>query len=593
MLFHVTNAIAFAECAALVVLLVAWADRVAGSWLLTLFLAGVCFWIAGNELPTWLGARAAGLGLIMLGTAPLGSAIFFNFATTFSRARPPKWVASATLAAGAAVGVGADLVGPGQFRLVPGLGYVAFPNAAGWAATLVWAGFAVAGHFVLLRAWMVQAARQRQQIAAIGVSSVVGLFCMSGYGITVLHLPLPPLPLALLPAYPVILVYGILRYRVFVANAWAQRALAWSLLTILAVVAIALVAALPFGGTGASRFISGGVIAVVCLALAGPARALAARLIYPGGIAGADDVRHWRQDFRQAESFAELASHAQKILTRRLAIPINVIVGDGAPVDGETAVSCRAGPDGWQAELTGWEAAPPGPRRLAELFGTVLADEAERLARADVLAARERERQAQARLAELGALAATVAHDVRNPLNIIRMAASGVAPEMRAEITEQISRITRLTADLLDYAKPWAIAAEVFDAAAMLRDIATRYTGVELGPGLCCQAPLRVDRRRLEQAVMNLLDNAARAGARILLEIEQEDAWLAITIADDGPGIPEDIRARIFEPFVSRAPGGTGLGLAIAARVAAAHGGSLALRPRDGWATCFVLRLPA
>ena len=89
MLFHVTNAIAFAECAALAALLVAWADKVAGAWLLTLFLAGVCFWIAGNELPTWFGPQATGLALLMLSTAPLGSAIFFNFAATFSSLKLP------------------------------------------------------------------------------------------------------------------------------------------------------------------------------------------------------------------------------------------------------------------------------------------------------------------------------------------------------------------------------------------------------------------------------------------------------------------------------------------------------------------------
>jgi signal transduction histidine kinase len=243
--------------------------------------------------------------------------------------------------------------------------------------------------------------------------------------------------------------------------------------------------------------------------------------------------------------------------------------------------------------LTGWDAAPPGPRKLAELFGTVLADEAERLARAATLAERERERQTQARLAELGALAATVAHDVRNPLNIIRMAAAGVAPEMRAEITEQVSRITRLTADLLDYAKPWTVAAQDFDAAAMLREIASRYAGVELGPGMDNSIIVHADRHRIEQAVANVLDNAAQARARILLDIEKAEMATVIIIADDGPGIPEDIRARIFEPFVSRSPDGTGLGLAIVARVMATHGGTVALMARPGWTTCFTLRLPS
>lgn len=104
---------------------------------------------------------------------------------------------------------------------------------------------------------------------------------------------------------------------------------------------------------------------------------------------------------------------------------------------------------------------------------------------------------------------------------------------------------------------------------------------------------VHADRRRLEQAVTNVLDNARQAGARILLDIQHTDAGTVIAIADDGPGIPEDIRARIFEPFVSRSPGGTGLGLAIVARVMAAHGGSVALMTCPGWTTCFALSLPS
>ena len=68
------------------------------------------------------------------------------------------------------------------------------------------------------------------QAAAVAAASGWGLACMSGYGVVALHLPLYPWPLLGLPLYPVILVYGVLRYRVLVANAWARRAVAWALL---------------------------------------------------------------------------------------------------------------------------------------------------------------------------------------------------------------------------------------------------------------------------------------------------------------------------------------------------------------------------
>ena len=593
MLFHITNAVALAECVALAVLLAVWADKVVGAWLLILFLAGVSLWLLGNELPTWFGPGAARAGLTLLCTAPLSSAIFFDFAATFSRFRLPGWIMWGACALAAAVSLAAAIIGPGTFRLVPGLGYLAFPNWIGWIASLSWAGLAAAGHFALAGAWWIQGERQRQQIIAIGISSLLGAFCMSGYGITILHLPLAPWPLALLPAYPLALVYAILRYRVFVANDWAQRALAWSVLTALGVGIIALVAMLPLGTGGGARLVSGGLIAVLCLGLAGPVRALALRAVYPGGTAGADDIRYWRASLRPAESLAALAMQAEAILSRRLGMKVIIHFAGEVPARKEPALLCTGGTEGFHTTLSGWDAAPPGPRRLAELFGTVLADEADRLVRAGTLAVRERERQTEARLAELGALAATIAHDVRNPLNIIRMAAAGIEPEMRGEIDGQVSRISRLASDLLDYAKPWAVSAQDIDAAILLRGVAGRYENIEYGPGLNDNTHLRADPQRLEQALVNLLDNAALAGGRVQVDMAQAGGETCITICDDGAGIPEEIRDRLFTPFVSRTPGGTGLGLAIVARVMAAHGGSVQLASRPGWSTCFVLAFPA
>jgi len=588
MLFHVTNAISLAECAVLAVLLAVWADRVAGAWLLILFLAGVSLWIAGNELPTWFGPGAAPAGLLLLCTAPLSSAVFFAFATDFSQVRLPRWIIWGLCGLAAIMGLAAAGLGPGSFRLEPGLGYVAFPNKLGWVASLSWLGLAAAGYAALAQGWWLQNAKERQQIIAIGAASLLGAFCMSGYGIVVLGLPLAPWPLVLLPAYPAVLVYAILRYRLFVANDWAQRALAWALLTVLYVAAIALVGMLPLGQSGTARYISGGLVALACLGLAGPFRTLAQRLIYPGGVAGADDLRHWRAGLRAAETQDDLAARAQEILSRRLGMGVEIHLGrETNPT--APALLCEETAQGFHTTLSGWEAAPPGPRRLAELFGTVLADEAERLARAGTLAERERERQTQARLAELGALAATVAHDVRNPLNIISMAAAGVAPEMKSEIAAQVTRISRLTADLLDYAKPWSVAVQETDVCSLLRRASRRYAGVEYGAGVSGIVTLQVDPLRLEQALVNLLDNASAAGRHVLLDVEERENVIRIIVADDGPGIPTDIRERLFEPFVSRTANGTGLGLAIVARVMAAHDAKVFLAERPGWSTCFVL----
>jgi hypothetical protein len=104
---------------ALAVLLAIWADRVAGAWLLILFLTGVSLWITANELPTWFGPGAATAALYLLCTAPLASAIFFNFAATFSRFRLAKWIMWGICVVAAAAGLATASLGPGSFQLVP------------------------------------------------------------------------------------------------------------------------------------------------------------------------------------------------------------------------------------------------------------------------------------------------------------------------------------------------------------------------------------------------------------------------------------------------------------------------------------------
>ena len=100
------------------------------------------------------------------------------------------------------------------------------------------------------------------------------------------------------------------------------------------------------------------------------------------------------------------------------------------------------------------------------------------------------------------------------------------------------------------------------------------------------------DADRVEQALGNLIENARAAASQVVLEADCRDGLARLHVCDDGPGIPADLRGRVFEPFVSRSPGGTGLGLAIVARIAAASGGGIALTERAGWTTCFTLSLP-
>jgi len=595
MLIHIALAFSLFETLALAGVLLAWADRVAGARLLAAFLVGIAVWTVGNELPNWFGPPMEHASMALLATAPFTSAFFFHFVVVFCGVRLPRTVIAGGYALGGLSTLASEFLLPAYLVHNRYIGWIALPYRAGWIASTAWVILGGAGIVVLLTS-LARAKRPAfNQIAAVAASCLWGFVCLTGYGMAVLDLPVYPFPLLGLPVYPVILVYGILRYGVFVANAWARRALVWTLLLALGAAVVALTPLLPFE----SRWIGGLAVAGSCLALNGPIRRVAERLVYPGGTVSAGDVQAWRQALQTAETPETLAQQASDVLSRRIGTRVVVAIGDAVPADAQAPSLCvTRGPDAWVAEFAGWDAAPPGPRHVAELFGSVVAEAAARVEQAQQIAARERERQLQARLAELGSLAATVAHDIRNPLNIISMAVASAPADTRREVADQVARIANLATDLLDYAKPWKLAPARIDLAAQVRRAAMRLPDVSLGTSLDAELPLDADARRVEQALTNLFENArvaATAGAgagRVHVEAETARGALRLHVCDNGPGVPEDIRDRLFEPFASRSPGGTGLGLAIVARIMAAHGGSVALTERAPWRTCFTLTFP-
>lgn len=596
MALHIALALSLAETLVLAGVLLVWAQHVAGARLLTVFLLGVAIWITGNELPNLFGPETFPIAMPLMATIPLTSAAFLHFCIVFCHVRlRSRWpLVAAYGLAGAATLLG-WVVTPAEFIHFPaftGVDWVVVPLWPGWVNTTVWAVLAAAGVFVLMfRFWRPGPGQERRQVAAVTLSCAWGLMCMSGYGFAALRIPVYPWQVLALPAYPVILVYGILRYQVFVANAWARRALAWTLLLVLGLLTVPLSLLLPLD----SRWVSGLMVAAICLTLNGPVRRFAERIVYPGGTASADDLQAWRAALGGADSEAALARQASQLLSQRVGLEVEVQVGD-APANASAAPTlvCSRTATGWSTRLVGWEAAPPGPRRLAELFAGVLSEAAGQLEHARQAEQRERERQLQARLAELGALAASVAHDLRNPLNIIAMAVATAPQETRREVADQVGRISHLANDLLDYAKPWQIHPVAVDAALQVREAVRRAPGVELGAGFDGSLTIHADPMRLEQALGNLLSNArtAAGASRVRVDAERADDAVHLHVCDDGAGVPADLRDRLFEPFASRSPGGTGLGLAIVARIMAAHGGSVRLTERPPWNTCFTLTFP-
>ncbi|HSV28239.1 MAG TPA: HAMP domain-containing sensor histidine kinase, partial [Candidatus Omnitrophota bacterium] len=439
---------------------------------------------------------------------------------------------------------------PGSF--LPWGGMTVFryegPGLLAVGATLL---LAVLGHWVLLGAWRKAEGKRRRQIGVVGASSTLGLGSVMGLAFPLLGIDATPWPLLLLPLYLAVLAYGVLRYELMAANQWVRRALTGGLLMALA----GLATALPTGLVAAEAPWAVSALAVsAALALWGPVRRRVDRMVFPGGEVTAAELAGWRAALDQADDDEDITRRADALLRDKLRVP-----------------------------QSDWADAPPGPRRVVEVMDGVRMEALRTLAARRAFADRQR-------LAELGALAATVAHDLRNPMNIVAMAVADANPSIRTEVTTQLGRMEALVRDLLDYAKPWTVTPTEVDITAAVAEVAWG-TGVEtdIPAGLTVHA----DPLRLSQALGNLLVNARTAGGRVMVAAEKHEDGVRIHVCDDGPGIPEDIRDTLFQPFISRGPGGTGLGLAIVAKVMSAHGGTVELGRRPSWTTCLTLTFGA
>ncbi len=226
----------------------------------------------------------------------------------------------------------------------------------------------------------------------------------------------------------------------------------------------------------------------------------------------------------------------------------------------------------------------------------------------------QEERQRAQRLAQLGALAAGIAHEIKNPLGAILGALDLLdTPESRAGpdaekwlsiLRAEARRLDRVVTDALALGREPRLERQlqspraVAQAALLLaseRAAAFRVTHSLVGGETV--APLALDGDQVRHALLNLLLNAIAvqpSGGRVELTLEANDRAIVWHVRDDGPGIPVEQQAQVFLPFFTTRPTGSGLGLAVAQRVALAHGGTLALAASDGGyrGAHFVLTIP-
>jgi signal transduction histidine kinase len=197
---------------------------------------------------------------------------------------------------------------------------------------------------------------------------------------------------------------------------------------------------------------------------------------------------------------------------------------------------------------------------------------------------------------------AAMSHDLRTPLTRMRLRVEAVSEErLRTRFAADLDEMEALVHGALALFKGLDDDErfERVDVNELLATLVAEYG--ELGAAVALQgnamAPVQGKPRALKRCLRNLVDNALKFGERATIEVEDGDA-LVILVADEGPGIPEDMLERVFEPFYrlessrNRDTGGTGLGLSIARDVMQAHGGTVTLRNRPEGGLIAELRLP-
>ena len=222
---------------------------------------------------------------------------------------------------------------------------------------------------------------------------------------------------------------------------------------------------------------------------------------------------------------------------------------------------------------------------------------------------------ANERLAAIGKMAAHVTHEIRNPLSSIglnielldeELANAGVRGESKtllASITREVSRLEQLSEEYLRVARLPSPRMEADNLAELVTEVANfarpeaeraHCTLVVTGADDDLPAAL-FDEAQLRQALLNLLRNAREAmpdGGEIEIHVEAEGMSVLVSVKDRGTGIPDEVRAKIFDPFFSTKGEGTGLGLAITRQIVEAHGGALSASAREGGGTTFTIALP-
>jgi signal transduction histidine kinase len=233
----------------------------------------------------------------------------------------------------------------------------------------------------------------------------------------------------------------------------------------------------------------------------------------------------------------------------------------------------------------------------------------------------EAEARRSERLAALGQLSAGLAHEIRNPLAVIKGSAemlnqklAGSQPliaELAGYISSEVNRLNALVVRFLDFARPSKLElhpeniAEIVDRALESASASFPNANVKIEKQYAQGVPeIPVDRQLCEQVFVNLITNAFQAMRErsaqpqtmrlsIAPDSSKGEAGVSVTVEDSGPGVPPELREQIFNPFFTSKKDGVGLGLSIVAKIVDDHRGAIHLENSPVGGACFRVFLPA
>lgn len=474
-------------------------------------------------------------------------------------------------------------------------------------------------HWVLWRGRHAYHGNKHHSVVAISMTAGLGLLLATSFVFPSLGLNWYPYPMLVLPLYLVLLVYSVVRYQMLAVNAFASRALVYLVMGLLLLLLMALMSSL-FGQFGMPAlaavpgwqlWLYSSLLLLLAAAAYRPASRLAERLIFPGVQLSEAMVSRWQQQLSLAADWQQLAEQSALLIRQPLKQPVQICLLQGAELLAQSAevsalklmVIATDSDDQsgkyWQFSIPGEQGLTPTLKLTAEVFGSLLVSSCGRLQSALALAEAQKQQLAQQHLVELGALAASMAHELRNPLNIISMASAAVDAELRGHIQTQLKRADRLIADMLVYAGRLQLQPTLFPLQPLVQSLLLQAPdGVRTELAMPADLQLHADPYRIQQVLQNLFDNAFaflrnQPGACLLVEASTTDAEMQIRVLNNGPALdPALLDGQLFRPFVSKRAGGSGLGLAIVARIILAHQGRIQHDTDRDWPVCFTLYLP-